>query len=206
MARCLRILTGLFPLKRASCKTGTGASNRINVVAKVETVRDMSNGIGSCVDTGTAPATATAIAGLQAAGLGSGRGILSALSAFILVLLPVFSPVAQGQSLIQDEKGWVYVNERGEAVLRPFIYDNGPDYFEEGLARFVASGKMGFHDKSLKIWIPARYDFAFPFVDGKAKVGMDCKLIPHGEHRSVQCQHWENISNPLPASKDQPEN
>lgn len=199
-------------MKRASCKTGTGtglgASHRISVVAKAETVRDMSNDIGSYMDTGaaTATATATAIAGLQAAGLGSGRRIVSTLSALMLALLPVFVPVAQGQSLIQDEQGWVYVNEKGKAVLRPFIYDNGPDYFEEGLARFVAKGKMGFHDQSLKIWIPARYDFAFPFVDGKAKVGMDCKLIPHGEHRSVHCQHWENISNPLTASKDRPEN
>ena len=199
-------------MKRASCKTGTGtgASNRISVVAKVETARDMSNDMGSYMDTGaataTATATATAIAGLQAAGLGSGRRIVSTLSALMLALLPVFVPVAQGQSLIQDEQGWVYVNEKGKAVLRPFIYDNGPDYFEEGLARFVAKGKMGFHDQSLKIWIPARYDFAFPFVDGKAKVGMDCKLIPHGEHRSVHCQHWENISNPLTASKDRPEN
>lgn len=195
-------------MKRASCKTGTGfgASNRMSVVAKAETVRDMSNGIGSYMDTGAATATATAIAGLQAAGLGSGRRIVSTLSALMLALLPVFVPVAQGQSLIQDEQGWVYVNEKGKAVLRPFIYDNGPDYFEEGLARFVAKGKMGFHDQSLKIWIPARYDFAFPFVDGKAKVGMDCKLIPHGEHRSVHCQHWENISNPLTASKDRPEN
>ena len=193
-------------MKRASCKTGTGlgASHRMSVVAKAETVRDMSNGIGSYMDTGAA--TTIAIAGLQAAGLGSGRRIVSTLSALMLALLPVFVPVAQGQSLIQDEQGWVYVNEKGKAVLRPFIYDNGPDYFEEGLARFVAKGKMGFHDQSLKIWIPARYDFAFPFVDGKAKVGMDCKLIPHGEHRSVHCQHWENISNPLTASKDRPEN
>ncbi|ULH08633.1 WG repeat-containing protein [Alcaligenes faecalis] len=178
----------------------------------METVRDMSNGMGSYMDTGAATATATAtakatvIAGLQAAGLGSGRRVVSTLFALMLALLPVFVPVAQGQSLIQDEQGWVYVNERGEAVLRPFIYDNGPDYFEEGLARFVAKGKMGFHDQSLKIWIPARYDFAFPFVDGKAKVGMDCKFIPHGEHRSVRCQHWENISNPLTAPKNQPEN
>ncbi len=201
-------------MKRASCKTGTGTglgtSNRISVVAKVETVRAMSNGMGSYMDTGaataTATATATVIAGLQAAGLGSGRRVVSTLFALMLALLPVFVPVAQGQSLIQDEQGWVYMNERGEAVLRPFIYDNGPDYFEEGLARFVAKGKMGFHDQSLKIWIPARYDFAFPFVDGKAKVGMDCKLIPHGEYRSVHCQHWENISNPLTAPKDQPEN
>lgn len=201
MARSPRILTGLFPLKRASCKAWAelGASHRTSVVTKVGTAPDRDNGIGPCVNAGAA--TAPAMTGLQA-GFGSGRRIVPTLFAFILVLVPVFSPVAQGQSLTQDEQGWVYVDEKGKAVLRPFIYDNGPDYFEEGLARFIAKGKMGFHDPSLKIWVPARYDFAFPFVDGKAKVGMGCKFIPHGEHRSVHCQHWENISNPLAASKD----
>src|SRR5690606_14191434 len=94
-ARHRRTLTELFRLKRASCKTGTGtgtgtglgASNRISVVAKVETARDMSNDMGSYMDTGaataTATATATAIAGLQAAGLGSGRRIVSTLSALM---------------------------------------------------------------------------------------------------------------------------
>lgn len=203
MAKRLRIRTGLFPLKRASCKAGAelGASNRISVVTKVGTVSDRDKGIGPYVNAGAAPA----MTGLQA-GLGFGCRVISALSAFILALLPVFSPAAQGLSPTQDEQGWVYVNEKGAAVLRPFIYDNGPDYFEEGLARFVAKGKMGFHDQSLKVWIPARYDFAFPFVHGKAKVGMNCKLIPEGEHRSVRCQHWETIANPLTALQDQPEN
>lgn len=203
MARRLRIRTGLFPLKRASCKAEAeaelGASNRISVVTKVGTVSARDKGIGPYVNAGAAPA----MTGPQA---GFGCRVISALSAFILALLPVFSPAAQGLSLTQDEQGWVYVNEKGAAVLRPFIYDNGPDYFEEGLARFVAKGKMGFHDQSLKVWIPARYDFAFPFVHGKAKVGMNCKLIPEGEHRSVRCQHWETIANPLTALQDQPEN
>ena len=52
---------------------------------------------------------------------------------------------------------------------------------------------MGFHDEALKVVIPARYDFAFPFRDGRAKVGMDCVQYPVGEHSSVQCKSWEYI-------------
>ncbi|MBN9673397.1 WG repeat-containing protein [Roseibium aggregatum] len=57
--------------------------------------------------------------------------------------------------------------------IRAFIYDNGPDYFSagEGLARFVSrDGLIGYVDETLEIVIPARYEDAFPFRNGKAKV------------------------------------
>lgn len=191
MARRPKTRMESFPLKRASSKTEalTGVGQR----AADEAARHVNGCVGIS----------------QSAGSRSRAGVrekTSFLPAVLLVLGATFSPATQGQSLIQDEQGWVYVDKKGEAILRPFIYDNGPDYLEEGLARFVANGKMGFHDQALKIWIPAQYDFAFPFQDGQAKVGMNCKFIPQGEHRSVHCQHWQSISNPLTGSKDQPEN
>ncbi|MGN5537861.1 MULTISPECIES: WG repeat-containing protein [unclassified Alcaligenes] len=127
------------------------------------------------------------------------------IQALFLLLTFTFGTSAYSQRLIQDEHGWVYVNHRGEALLRPFIYDNGPDYFEEGLARFVHDGKMGFHDEALRIWVPARYDFAFPFVNGKAQVGMDCHRVSDGEHRSVYCQHWDSIVHPVSGSTFAPD-
>ena len=132
------------------------------------------------------------------------RRLAVLLHAFLLSFAAGPSLASQGQSLVQDEQGWVYVDERGKPIVRPFIYDNGPDYFEEGLARFVSEGKMGFFDQALTIQIPARYDFAFPFVEGKAKVGMDCQLRPQGEHHLVRCQQWEMISNPLRKQKNRP--
>ena len=98
-----------------------------------------------------------------------------------------------GHTLAVDEQGLVYVDRQDRPVLRPFIYDNGPDFFQDGLARHVENGKMGFHDEALKVVIPARYDFAFPFRDGRAQVGMDCVQYPVGEHSSVQCKSWESI-------------
>ena len=132
------------------------------------------------------------------------RRSLVLLRVFMLGFAVGLSLAAQAQELIQDEHGWVYVDDHGKPIVRPFTYDNGPDYFEEGLARFVSEGKMGFFDQALTIQIPARYDFAFPFVEGKAKVGMDCQLRPQGEHHLVSCQQWEMISNPLRKQKNRP--
>jgi len=95
--------------------------------------------------------------------------------------------------LVQNSEGWVYVDRANRPVLRPYIFDNGPDYFAEGLARFVENGKMGFYDKALNIIIPAKYDFVFPFENGVARAGTHCTTQKHGEHASVYCEKWENV-------------
>ena len=127
--------------------------------------------------------------------------LLKSIAAFTL-LLAVASPVwaerhgSHEHVLVQDSEGWVYVDKDNRPILRPYIFDNGPDYFEEGLARFVENGKMGFHDEALNIIIPATYDFAFPFKNGKAKVGTNCTTQKHGEHSSVYCEKWESVDKP----------
>ena len=106
-----------------------------------------------------------------------------------------------GHALIQDSRGWVYVDRDQRPVLRPYIFDNGPDYYEEGLARFVDNGKMGFHNEALHVVVPAVYDFAFPFENGTAQAGTHCTFHPEGEHSSVFCQQWKTVRNPMrPAS------
>lgn len=98
--------------------------------------------------------------------------------------------------LIQNNEGWVYVDRDNRLILRPYIFDNGPDYVEEGLARFIENGKMGFHDQALNIIIPAKYDFVYPFEKGTAQAGTNCTTQQHGEHSSVSCEKWESIYNP----------
>src|SRR5690606_28396378 len=102
------------------------------------------------------------------------------LSTSLLALLALAASIAAaqapaydryGHALVMDQQGWVYVDRDQRPLLRPFIYDNGPDYYEEGLARFVDGGKMGFHNEALHIVVPAIYDFAFPFINGVSKVG-----------------------------------
>ena len=116
----------------------------------------------------------------------------------MLIALPAGAQIYDqyGHALVQDAQGWVYVDKAGHAVVRPYIFDNGPDYFEEGLARFVENGKMGFHDNALNIVVPAKYDFVFPFKNGQAKAGTDCHKKQQGEHFSVLCEHWEIIKKP----------
>ena len=80
--------------------------------------------------------------------------------------------------------GWFYATSTGRTA--PVLtYDNGADYFEEGLARTIRGGKVGFIDRELTEVIPPTWDFAFPFVDGLAVVCEGCSS------RSVDDEHSE---------------
>ncbi len=68
---------------------------------------------------------------------------------------------------------WQQINKKDEVVFYPFFYDNGPDYFVQGLSRFVTSNfvknkwhyKIGFYNLEGEIIIEAKYDFANAFQD-----------------------------------------
>jgi WG containing repeat len=92
------------------------------------------------------------------------------------------------------EDGWIYINREGDEVLRPFVYDNGPDYPSEGLARFEDEGRIGFHDAAGRIIIPARWDFAEPFTEGRASVCLGCKRKAIGEHFMMEGGEWGAIN------------
>lgn len=72
------------------------------------------------------------------------------------------------------------------------MYDNGADYFVEGLARSPRDGKIGFVDENLDLVVPRRWDFAFPFEDGIARVCSGC--VSHraegDEHTEVTGGQW----------------
>lgn len=61
---------------------------------------------------------------------------------------------------------FVCIDQNDSIILIPYIYDNGPDYIEEGLFRFVENDKIGFANKDGQKIIPAKYDFATPFNEG----------------------------------------
>ena len=97
----------------------------------------------------------------------------------------------QGTAFAATEDDWLCINADGLVLLHPFVFDNGPDYFEHGLARFVENGRMGFFNEAGEKVIPAEYDFAFPFEDsGLAPVCTGCVLVPDGEHSTVQGGKW----------------
>lgn len=73
----------------------------------------------------------------------------------------------------------VYWVHRNGQLRKTHMYENEPDFFQRGLARYVdASGKYGFVDRRLRIVIPAAFDFAFPFDAPRAEVCNGCQLEP----------------------------
>ncbi|MDY3319561.1 WG repeat-containing protein [Riemerella anatipestifer] len=61
---------------------------------------------------------------------------------------------------------FIGIDKNDSLILEPYIYDNGPDYVEEGLFRYVENGKIGFADLDGQKIIKAKYDFATPFSEG----------------------------------------
>jgi len=113
------------------------------------------------------------------------------LSQPITTELIEFYALPQGQQFDRNKPamptGTVY-NRKGEFLYHAQLYDNGPDYWGEGVRRYVENGKIGFVTKSgIKI-TPAAWDFALPFNYGYAEV-MEGKLMKvydsSGEHWSI---------------------
>ena len=98
---------------------------------------------------------------------------------------------SDGLASVHTPNGWYYVTSAGHTA--PVVtFDNGPDYFSEGLARTTRSGKIGFIDRSLSEVIPPSWDFAFPFDGGVAVVCQGCRphAIHHGEHHEMRGGVW----------------
>lgn len=51
---------------------------------------------------------------------------------------------AHGHTLAVDEQGLVYVDRQDHPVLRPFIYDNGPDFSRTGWRVTWRTARWGF--------------------------------------------------------------
>ena len=100
---------------------------------------------------------------------------------------------AHGAAFAVADQGWICIDLQGRTLLTPFIFDNGPDYFSQGLARFVENGKMGFFDQSCSVVIPAAFTFATPFEQGRAAVCQDCVKVMYGEHWTMEGGRWSCI-------------
>lgn len=102
---------------------------------------------------------------------------------------------AEGIAAIADAKGWAYIDRQGNILVRPVNYDNGPDPFEEGLARCVADdGKTGFFNKKGKVVIQAQFGWASHFHDALAAICIGCKEERIGDARIVLGGKWGYIN------------
>ncbi len=97
---------------------------------------------------------------------------------------------AEGCAFAVTREGWRYINLHGESLVAPFLFDNGPDEFVQGRARFTEKGKMGFFNRKGEIVVPAIYDFALPFEKGLAPVCNGCVKEYAGEHYAVTGGRW----------------
>jgi len=102
-----------------------------------------------------------------------------------------FSP--EGIAAVVDTNGWAYIDTKGGIVIRPFVFDNGPDPFKDGLARFLIAGKIGYFDTRGRVVIAPMFDFGHPFSEGLAVVCSGCEKVHEGEHWSMQGGKWGYI-------------
>jgi hypothetical protein len=97
----------------------------------------------------------------------------------------------EGISAILVGEKIYFVNRAGKTA--PALkFDNGPDYFVEGLARTVKGGKVGFVNTALETVVAPVWDFAFPFSNGVALVCSGCTAAG-GEHQSMKGGKWGYI-------------
>jgi hypothetical protein len=82
------------------------------------------------------------------------------------------------------------IDRRGRELFEVMWYDNGPDYFADGLIRMKKNGKIGYADEKGKIVIAPQYECAFPFENGRARVAISCKTVQDGEHPRWESDGW----------------
>ena len=81
------------------------------------------------------------------------------------------------------DKGLIGIDREENILFNVYVFDNGPDYPSDGLFRIVKDGKIGYANSSGQVVIQPQFDCAYPFMNGKAKVGKGCKENTDGEHR-----------------------
>lgn len=105
-----------------------------------------------------------------------------------------FTDTIKTFGIVLDEASNFAAIDKNENVLfEVFKYDNGPDYFSEGLLRIVKNGKIGYANEQGKIVIEPQYNCAWPFANGKASVSNNCKVEKDGEHKIWTSENWVKI-------------
>lgn len=90
--------------------------------------------------------------------------------------------------LIADQ--WYYLRPDGSMLSVP-TFDNGPDYWRDGLVRTRRDGRIGFAGRDFELVIEPLYDWAWPFEDGLALVCRGCRIEEGpGEHHAVVGGRW----------------
>jgi hypothetical protein len=92
--------------------------------------------------------------------------------------------------VVQKDGKLIGINKAGKELFEVFWYDNGPDYLADGLFRIIKNGKIGYADERGLIVIKPKFDCAYPFENGKAKVSFHCATISSGEYKFWESNSW----------------
>jgi len=89
---------------------------------------------------------------------------------------------------------YFYIKANGD-FLPVIPYDNGADTFREGFVRSVVNSKIAYFNHELKMAIPPKYDWGWPFYTGRALVCSGCKITDPDDdgHKPVKGGLWGYI-------------
>ncbi|WP_312688538.1 WG repeat-containing protein [Kosakonia sp.] len=83
-----------------------------------------------------------------------------------------------------------YYVRSADNYLSVVHFDNGPDWFVEGLVRSRQNGKVGYWDDTFRNRIAPQFDYAWQFNAGKALVCNGCAPQKDGEHVALMGGQW----------------
>lgn len=103
-----------------------------------------------------------------------------------------FTDTFKNYAIVADKSDIILIDRKGQTRYKIFRYENGPDPAAEGLYRIVdGDGKIGFAEAaSAQIVIEPRYECAYPFEGGRAKVADHCAHIKEGDYTLWESKTW----------------
>jgi hypothetical protein len=108
-----------------------------------------------------------------------------------------FSKYGIADVYMEASREWLKIDKSGKSIVISYFFDNGPDYYVNGLSRFVKNNQIGFINRQGHPVIPATYDWAGIFtynypITVVAKGCQKVKLDPYDEMRGGK---WGAIDN-----------
>jgi len=91
------------------------------------------------------------------------------------------------------EFGFAAIDRDENFLFQVFPYDNGPDYPSDDLIRIVEKGKVGYANMEGEIVITPRFECAFPFQNGVARICEEGVLVKDGEYDFWEESRWGAI-------------
>ncbi len=99
-----------------------------------------------------------------------------------------------GIAAIIDDSSWAYIDKNGKVLIRPIAYDNYPDEFHNGLARFIKDDKFGFFNRKCEIIIPNKFTYVSVFSGGLAAFCEKCVKTQEGEYHIYKGGRWGYVN------------